>query len=236
MNPKATLIDGVWMPASETHLVDMMTRNTKGVRYVQGKPTYQYHKLEFAVGQCKRKRTAVDIGGHVGLWSMWLTGMFDHVHAIEPVPFHRELFRLNVDMTRCTLHELAVGEQPGTISIEVPDETTGNAHVAIGCRHPGTKHVANPDKQIVWPDIPMVTLDSLGLTDVDFIKIDVEGFERAVVAGGRETILRERPVIVVEQKGNESAYGDEKDAAALLLQSWGAKPVKVIAGDWVFVW
>jgi FkbM family methyltransferase len=234
--PEAVNLDGVWMPATETHLVDMMTRNPKGVRYIDGKPTYQYKKLEFAVGQCRQRRVALDIGGHVGLWSMWLVRMFEHVHAFEPVPFHRGLFERNVDMARCTLHACALGEHTGVIDIEVPDETTGNAHVAIGKRHPGTRHVANPDKQRVWRDVPLVTLDSFALERVDFIKIDVEGFERAVVQGGEQTIRSHRPVIVVEQKGNESAYGDQKDAAAKLLQSWGARPVKVLAGDWVFAW
>ena len=246
--PEAVNIDGVWMPFTETHLVEMMTRNPKGVRYIDGKPTYQYKKLEFAVEQCKQRRIALDIGGHVGLWSMWLVRMFEHVHAFEPVPLHRKLFELNVDMERATLHPIALGEKEGTVDIEVPLETTGNAHVAIGRRHSGTRHVQNPDAQMVASGVPMHTLDSYlcevhydcggsGMPEcIDFIKIDVEGFERAVIAGGEDIIRRNRPVIVVEQKGNEDNYGEQRDAAATLLQSWGARAVKVMAGDWVFVW
>jgi len=46
--------------------------------------------------------------------------------------------------------------------------------------------------------VPQRTLDSYGFTNVGFIKIDVEVFERAVLSGSRETILRERPVLQVE--------------------------------------
>lgn len=246
------LVGGVWMPKTETHLVDMMIRNPKHNRIVEGKATYQFHKLEAAVKHCpeSRRRIALDIGGHVGLWSMWLARMFQHVHAFEPVPEHRALFEFNVDMTRCTLHPVALGEFGGTVDIEIPAETTGNAHVAIGGkRHSGTRHVANPDVQSVTRGVPMVKLDEY-LFDlwydaggsgtppacVDFVKIDVEGFERAVVAGAEQTLRRDRPIIVVEQKGNEDNYGEQRDAAAKLLQSWGARPIKVMAGDWILGW
>lgn len=238
MNPEeiGVLVGGVWMPKTETHLVDMMIRNPKHNRVVDGKATYQYHKLEAALKHVKRWRTAVDIGGHVGLWSMWLAPRFTQVHAFEPVPEHAALFELNVDMGKTCLHRVALGEAPGVVDIEVPDETTGNAHVAIGKRHSGTRHVANPDAHRVTRGVQMVTLDSLALTDVDFIKIDVEGFERAVVAGAEQTIKACRPIIVVEQKGNEDNYGESKDAAAALLQRWGMKPIKVMAGDWILGW
>ncbi len=252
LNPETigTLVGGVWMPKTETHLVDMMIRNPKHNRVVDGKATYQYHKLEAALRNVKRRRIALDIGGHVGLWSMWLAREFEHVHAFEPVPEHAALFELNVDMAKATLHRVALGEQAGTVDIEIPAETTGNAHVAIGGkRHSGTRHVDNPDLQSVTRGVPMVKLDDYLFERwydfggsgtppkcIDFIKIDVEGFERAVVAGAEQTIRRDRPVIVVEQKGNEDNYGESKDAAATLLQSWGMKPIKVMAGDWILGW
>lgn len=243
-------VGGVWLPKTETHLADMMERG-KRVKWIDGKLTYQHHKLEYAVSQCapNRRRVALDIGGHVGLWSMWLVREFGTVHAFEPVPNHRALFLENVDMTRCHLHPVALGNCDGLIDIEIPDETTGNAHVAIGGkRHSGTRHVHNPDKQTVVKDVDIVRLDvwaDIWASDnndqpdfdiVDFIKIDVEGFEQMVIEGGEELIRRNKPIICVEQKGNEDNYGGERDAAAKLLQSWGAKPLKVIAGDWVFGW
>ncbi len=43
-----------------------------------------------------------------------------------------------------------------------------------------------------------MTLDSLGLNEVSFIKIDVEGMERAVLRGASETLSRDRPILYVE--------------------------------------
>jgi len=48
-----------------------------------------------------------------------------------------------------------------------------------------------------------ITLDSLGLNNVSFIKIDVENYEYLVLKGAEGTILRNRPVIIFEcEKAN----------------------------------
>ena len=90
-----------------------------------------------------------------------------------------------------------------------------------------------------WPiveNIEIRTLDSFDLTDVDFIKIDVEGFELPVVQGAEETICRCKPHMVVEQKGNESAYGGAKNEAAEFLYALGMKDLTIMAGDHIMGW
>lgn len=232
---ESRIVGGVHLPPTELHLADMMQGPKQ--RTVDGKLTYQYRKLEAALGHVTNRRLAIDVGGHVGLWSMWLVKHFDRVVAFEPVPEHRELFQLNVSMDNCRLVPEALGNTDEIVDMEIPLETTGNAHVAIGKRHPGTRHVPNLDSQRVIHGVRIRMLDSFpGLDDVGFIKIDVEGFEKQVVEGGKELILRAKPIMVVEQKKNESAYGHEEDAARKLLESWGMKPIKVMAGDWIMGW
>lgn len=46
--------------------------------------------------------------------------------------------------------------------------------------------------------VPMVSVDSLGLPRVGYMKIDVEGFEPLVILGAQETITRCKPVIMFE--------------------------------------
>ena len=46
----------------------------------------------------------------------------------------------------------------------------------------------------------MCTLDSHALLDVDFVKIDVDGYEDRVLRGAINTIQRCRPVINIEMK------------------------------------
>jgi FkbM family methyltransferase len=49
-------------------------------------------------------------------------------------------------------------------------------------------------------EVNMKTLDSFNLDNVSFIKIDVEGAEKLVIYGAKETIRRNRPVILYEYK------------------------------------
>ena len=233
--PRAKRVAGVWLPEGERHFEDMILNHSK-VGVVDGKGTYQVHKLRAALRHQPpwRRRVCLDVGAHVGLWAMWLVREFDHVHSFEPVPLHADIYPFNVDAANATLHRAALGREAGTVSITVPLDQTGNAHIAIEGRHPGTRH--GGDDTDTWHGVPMAALDSFGFADVDLIKIDVEGTERAVIEGGRETILRCRPNVVIEQKGNEAAYGEPRDAAVRTLRALGMEPLEVISGDWILGW
>ncbi len=232
--PHAKLEGGVWLPDTETHLVDWM-RRSKRARVIDGKRTYQHHKLEAAMGfQPKDRRgVALDIGAHVGLWAMWMVRLFERVEAFEPVPLFYDIFPFNVDMARCTLHRHALGDKGDTISMNVSLETTGASHVADD-RAPVNEKFGG--KMDTWYGIRVVTLDSLEFETVDFIKIDVEGWEPKVLRGGEQTIKRCKPNIIVECKGNDTAYGEARNASIALLESWGMRQRQVLAGDFIMGW
>jgi hypothetical protein len=52
-------------------------------------------------------------------------------------------------------------------------------------------------------DIKIKTLDSYELTDVDFIKIDVDGYEDLLLQGSQETLAINNPVINIEMKSSK---------------------------------
>jgi hypothetical protein len=87
-------------------------------------------------------------------------------------------------------------------------------------------------------DIPMITLDSLALDEVDFIKADCEGFELFALRGAVDTILRCKPVIIVEQKpGRAQKFGLLETEAVTFLEDLGVgyKVVKEMSGDFICV-
>lgn len=213
-------IRGVWLPDGETHMIEVMT-GPKAIE-IEGRITYQYRKLKRALELAPRdrRRRCIDIGGHVGTWSMWLAKQFAHIEAFEPVEAHRECFAANVEALNVTLHPFALGAAPDRIAMREYHSSTGSAHV--------------------WGkgEIEMRTLDSFAFAEVDFIKIDVEGLELDVCKGAEKTIRENRPFMVVEQKGREQkTYGArERDVAVAWLEKLGLKRLECMSGDWLLGW
>ena len=83
----------------------------------------------------------------------------------------------------------------------------------------------------------MRPLDSFKFSDVDFIKIDCEGYEHRVVRGAVETIKRCTPVIIVEQKAHklQQNYGTKGVPAVDFLLALGYVTKKVMSGDYIMV-
>jgi hypothetical protein len=80
-------------------------------------------------------------------------------------------------------------------------------------------------------------LDDLDLDEVDYIKMDCEGYEYRILQGAEATIKRCRPIVVVEQKPHDaysSQYGQH--AAIELMQSWGMVRLDQVKDDWIMGW
>jgi hypothetical protein len=82
--------------------------------------------------------------------------------------------------------------------------------------------------------VPVFTLDSFDFENVDYIKIDVEGFEKKVLLGGARTIERCNPVIVIEQN-HVVLEGEEQYSAKEYLEGIGYRSVAVDRRGWDFV-
>lgn len=206
---------GIWLPDSEEHLVTEITREQNP--FIQGKATYQLNKYMAALEHTIGRNHAMDVGANVGLWSRVMVRNFAFVTALEPIAEHRACFDRNV--VGADLLPYAVGSEPGHICINVPAANVGSAHVS-------------PDGE--WVEV--ITLDSLRIGPVDFIKIDIEGFEYEAIVGGEQLIRTSRPTMIVEQKrDNAERYGRGQWDAVSLLKDWGMREVKVIGGDHVMV-
>lgn len=132
----------------------------------------------------------VDVGANVGYYAVkWgaLIGPAGRLHAFEPNPeltqFIYENFSLNGLHGRCRLHPCAVGSASGTAVLTFTDHNTGMGTLRTTELPPGTAKTY---------EVKVEPLDKL-LTDleyVDLMKIDVEGFEPAVLAGAHDLINR----------------------------------------------
>jgi FkbM family methyltransferase len=188
---------------------------------------YQGDRLARALPFISRRGLALDVGAHIGLWAVQLAPVFDHVHCFEPHP----------DSLAALLENIAGLEDDARKGVMVTGCAVGNLCGPVyldGLELAFGAHIAPPDV-LGAVEVKMLTLDSMDFNGVDFIKIDVEGFETFVVEGGEETIRRDRPVIVIEQK-HESRYGLQQRATVTMLEKWGATLEWKIKHDFCMRW
>jgi hypothetical protein len=86
-------------------------------------------------------------------------------------------------------------------------------------------------------DVQVVRLDKLNFNEVNYIKVDCEGYEFRVLQGAEETIKRCKPIVVIEQKPHD-AYSKQygQFAAVGLLESWGMVKLDQVRDDWIMGW
>lgn len=216
---------GIWLPDGETHLVEWMEKRNE---IVDGVPTYQYHKLRAAVDACAptRRRVAIDIGAHCGLWSMHLVREFGKLFAFEPMTEHRRCWFRNMPLgCNASMIPMALGDRDGTVRLTTGPASSGDTWVIPDGSDAPEAETAT-----------MVRLDAFRFDNVDFIKVDCEGFELPILRGAAETILSNRPVICVEQKpGHAQRFGYRETEAVDYLVGLGYQVRQVLSGDYVMV-
>ena len=178
---------------------------------------YQGDKLRTALKYVKKARTAIDIGAHCGLWTSQLAQYFERVEAFEPLPRHHECWERNAGWKKTNvLHKVCLGEEIGSCGIHLVEGLSGRSHIIEG------------------NEFEVRRLDDYDFQDVDLIKVDVEGYELKALKGAERTIVKWRPVVIVEQKFNMGKrYGVSDKAALDYLKSMGVRFVDEFVGDYI---
>jgi FkbM family methyltransferase len=211
-------VHGLWFPDYDTHFPKMLDKSLKN----DGVIRYQWRARELAIQHCDQRRICLDIGANVGLWSFELVDFFDQVIAFEPVEEFRQCFEKNVKKSNYLMHPVALGRTESVINMNIVQGNTGHSHI--------------DQTSIGSGSIPLKTLDSFNLNNVDMIKIDVEGFEEEILAGAEETIQRNHPVLAIEQQKHEYKDAMVDLPSVKMLERWGYKVVGQVKKDWVMKW
>lgn len=226
------LVNGLWIPKGDAQLFDGLQADVKKHKrpMIDGRVAWRYDRIAAALEflPANRRRVAIDVGAHIGLWTRWLARDFVCTHAFEPIKRHLACLRQNLfdDYGYVEIHNCALGDVQGSIAMCGTISTSGRSHVYDPCL-----------TSKVTEEARCFPLDFYEYEDVDFIKIDVEGYETHVLEGARKTIKANHPVIVIEQLGHEERYGETRDGALALLKRWGMVELREnMKGDYYMGW
>jgi FkbM family methyltransferase len=172
----------------------------------------------------RRGGTAVDIGANQGFFAFALSRFADRVVCFEPNPDYAAFARWML-RGRAEVHAVALADKPGRGTFHVPHADDGLVlHLAGSLKQTHAQFTT-----IETYEVDIRTLDEFALTDVRFIKVDVEGSEREVLDGARSTIARERPPILLELLSG--THDDPGALTAEICESFGYNAVIVQKGE-----
>lgn len=144
--------------------------------------------------------TAIDVGSYNGLHSRVYSKLFKRVISFDPSD-HKDINILQSPNQE--FHKKALYSEKKSIDfISFPiggfdtlDEKESRRKIREGYKFNTKK-------------IQTYTLDEFNISDVNFIKIDAEGSDGHIIMGAKETILKYRPVIQVENLGERNDAHD----------------------------
>jgi FkbM family methyltransferase len=163
-----------------------------------------------------RGGTAVDVGAWYGPWTARLLTLADRVVTIEPNPDLARLVRASFPAAQVV--EAAASDRGGTAHLWLPAGGRG-AEGTASLEHTGERSRT----------VQRVTIDSLGLTDVRFIKMDIEGHEAAALRGAERTIRRDSPMLLLELETRHQRIEDVIGT----LADWGYAGKVMPGRSWV---
>ena len=144
--------------------------------------------------------TIIDIGANEGQSSFAFRLAFPNaaIHAFEPLPdCFAKLTRNLAHTPNMFLHNVAVGDTCGDLMFEQNEYAVSSSALPMAEKHMADFPQTKNRKQI---RIPVETLDQLFAHRKDLgnvlIKIDVQGYEKHVIAGGLQTLSRTQVLIV----------------------------------------
>lgn len=175
--------------------------------------------LRLAARQAETPGVAIQAGGNAGMHPVELAKMFDRVITFEPESLNYQCLVANIaEFPNIEAHCAAIGNSTEPVKVN----TRRGLKDGELCVNTGAFQVSEGG------NVPQMRIDDLGLEALDFVQLDVEGYELAALKGGEKTIKRFSPVIMVE-------YVDHGDDPRPFLESMGYHRIIKGTYDHVYV-
>ncbi len=156
---------------------------------------------------------AVDCGANIGVRTIeWARLMHDWGSVFSFEAQEKIFYALagNVAINNClnvVARNVAVGDKCATLQIPEPNYLTPSSYGSFELiKRDTTEFIGQMIDYNKTREIPLISIDSLNFGRLDYMKIDVEGMEEAVLAGAMETLARCKPILLVENiKSNKES-------------------------------
>ncbi|MDK1080657.1 MAG: FkbM family methyltransferase [Anaerolineae bacterium] len=168
---------------------------------------FEPSELAFFQRYCRGDMTMVDIGANVGLYSVLSMHQLDssgRIVAFEPHPITFSILQKNIETNQAgedvgphvDVYNMAAAPERGMLELRLNPENRGDNRLYQGTYQGKIENwETTPVKSIPIDSI----FDELGIDEVNFVKIDIQGYELQALTGFKETLTRSKNVILMSE-------------------------------------
>jgi len=161
---------------------------------------WEEHQHDIIDKYLNENSIALEAGSHIGTIAVKLAKKCKFTYCFEPIKNTYDLLEYNLnkncESSKFKLFNKGLGECIKKEKIcWISTEGSGGVGLTNNFFEPSQKPTHNNGCSI---PIDVISIDSLHLAKLDYIKIDVEGYEEHVINGGINTISKCRPIILLE--------------------------------------
>ena len=158
----------------------------------------------------------IDVGAHMGRYTITSSkyvGPHGQVIAVEAHPYNFKILQRNISLNRLTnvtAMNCAVYSKKDRLKLYLPDEEQGyTMHHSLMTNYLISKYSEGIEKKYI--EVEAYTLDNLlqtsGINQVNWIKIDVEGAEYEVLRGAKEILSANSDIAILVEVHGKETYG-----------------------------
>jgi FkbM family methyltransferase len=191
--------------------------------------SYEKVETDYLSKNINSNAICVDIGANIGYFTMLMAQKASSgcVHAFEPIKLNASLLKVSAELngfTNIRINQCAVGNVEGNVSFSQSSDSAYSSMIDTDRK---------PLDRILT--VPSITLDAYlereGISQVDVLKVDVEGAEDLVLTGATRLLNDEkrRPSVILMElyDGNLQAFGTSVDSIVEKLQGFGYRPIVI---------
>ncbi len=163
---------------------------------VRGNDNYE-EEMELLPALCQPHELSVDVGAKTGMYTRRIIEYSGDTVAFEPISVLSHMLR-RVFRHAARIEPVALSDRAGSAVLRTPFNRRGKPRYGLSTIDVENELSDRDVSHIREVTVPTRRLDDYAFSGVGFIKIDVEGHEMCVLRGARETLVRERPNLLVE--------------------------------------
>ena len=168
------------------HNVDMLIRANEDVGKAILSTNFEVDEIRFIKKWLNNDAVCFDVGANTGFFSLLIASKSHNiqVHSFDPIKINTTLLSASIEINgfeNIVVNQSCVGNYDGTVEFSISSDSAYSSILDSG-RKSELKKIR----------LPITQLDSyiknLGISKIDFIKIDVEGAEKLVILGASEIL------------------------------------------------